>query len=172
MIPSCETLAYTHGFLAAALKRSMTYAFTYMGNFLLFEKQPQRVDVLQHTGVNFHTSCEGIFAALVAIFHDIRWEFCIFSISCQFAMLFNGNFTFFSFFINFPCYSMGNMHFFVFFCKFSMLFNGKFAFCQFSMLFNGNLRLEKLRGDVRTDGWTDRRTDGRTKPLIELRVRN
>ena len=40
----------------------------------------------------------------------------LFSISHQFAMLFNGNFTFFSFFINFPCYSMGSLHFIHFPC--------------------------------------------------------
>ena len=103
------------------------------------------------------------------IFHDVQWELCIFfSISRQFAMLFNGNFIFFSIFINFPCYSIGNMHFFYFSCKFSMLFNGEFAFCQFPILFNGNLRLEKLGGDGRTegqtDGWTDGRMDGWTLP--------
>ena len=47
----------------------------------------------------------------------------------------------------------GNMHFSTF-SKFSMLFNGKFAFDQLSMLFDGNMRLEKLGGDVRTNGRT------------------
>ena len=80
--------------------------------------------------MNFHTSCEGIFEALVAIFHDIRWEFA-----------------FFHFLVNLPCYSMGILHFFHFssifhviqweicifllFCKFSMLFNGKLLFVNF-----------------------------------------
>ena len=41
-----------------------------------------------------------------------KQSYCI---SHQFAMLFDGNFTFFSVFIYFPCYSMGNMHFFGFF---------------------------------------------------------
>ena len=107
----------------------------------------------------------------------------------QFSMIFNGSLAFFSishqffhviqwelhiyfhFFINFPCYSMGILHFFSFSCqweicilyffwKFSMLFNGEFAFCQFSMLFNGNLRIEKLQGRGGTDGRTDGRPDG------------
>merc|ERR1711911_351928 len=68
-------------------------------------------------------------------------------------MLFNKNSTLFLVFINFPCYSMGNI-LFLLFCEFSMVFNGKVAFCQFSMLFNGNLRLEKLWGG-QTDGRTD-----------------
>ena len=42
-----------------------------------------------------------------------------------------------------------------------MLFNGKFVFWQYPMLFNGYLGLENLRGDVRTYGRTDIRTDGR-----------
>ena len=50
----------------------------------------------------------GIIEAFGAIFHDFQWEFCISSISRQFAMLFNGNYTFF--FINFPCYLMGSLH--------------------------------------------------------------
>ena len=41
-------------------------------------------------------------------------EFCIFSISCQFAMLFNRNLTLFLVIINFPCYSMENIHFLLF----------------------------------------------------------
>ena len=72
-------------------------------------------------------------------------------------MLFNRNLTLFSVFINFPCYSIGNMHFFAF-LLISMLFNGKFAFCQFSMLFNGDLRLEKLWGGCMY-GQTDGRMD-------------
>ena len=105
------------------------------------------------------------------------------TIHCQFSMLFNGNFIFLSishiiqllfcifFFVNFPCYSMENVHFSIV-CKFSMLFNGKFAschfpmlfngkfaFCHFPMLFNGNLRIEKVQGG--TYGRTYVRTDGR-----------
>ena len=99
------------------------------------------------------------------------------SFFCQFSMLSNCYFAFFSFFVNFPCYSMENVHFSIV-CKFSMLFNGKFAschfpmlfngkfaFCHFPMLFNGNLRIEKVGGDVRTDG----RTNGRTEnvPILQ-----
>ena len=102
------------------------------------------------------------------------------TIYCQFSMLFNGNFIFvsifhvilllfcmfFLFFVNFPCYSMENVHFSIVYkfsmlfngkfasCHFPMLFNVKFAFCQFHMLFNGNLRIKKLRGG-RGRGRTD-----------------
>ena len=43
---------------------------------------------------------------------------------------------FFLFFVNFPCYSMENVHSSIV-CKFSMFFNGKFASCHFPILFNG-----------------------------------
>ena len=105
------------------------------------------------------------------------------TIYCQFSILFNENFIFLSifhviqllfcilflFFVNFPCYSMENVHFSIV-CKFSMLFNGKFASCHFPMLFNGkfaschfpmlfngNLRIEKVQGGMygRTDGRMD-----------------
>ena len=38
------------------------------------------------------------------------------SISCPFAILFNWNLTLFSVLINFPCYSMGSLHFVNFPC--------------------------------------------------------
>ena len=118
----------------------------------------------------------------------------------QFSMIFNGSLAFFSishqffhviqwelhiyfhFFINFPCYSMGILHFFSFSCQFSMLFNEKFAFFTFFGSFPcysmgslhfvnfpcysmGIWELRSFRGghtDVRTDGRTDGRMDGRT----------
>ena len=101
-----------------------------------------------HRG-EFHMSWYGILDASVAIFHDFQWKFCIFSISRQFTISFNGNFTF--------------SHFSKIFC----VFNGKQVFCQFPMLFNGNLKLEKLwGGGERTDRRmyvrTDKCTYGRT----------
>ena len=96
-------------------------------------------------------------------------------------MLSDCYFAFFLFFVNFPCYSMENVHFSIV-CKFSMLFNGKFAschfpmlfngkfaFCHFPMLFNGNLRIEKVRGG-RTDGRMYVRTDVRKFTPVSYRT--
>ena len=96
----------------------------------------------------------------MAIFHDIQWEFCIFfnflSICHviqwefyiflsfhQFSMLFNGIHAFFCFFVNFPCYSMGNLHFDNFPC--------------YSMGVGGLRNL---------GGGPDRRTDGQTYVMV------
>ena len=68
------------------------------------------------------------FGASWTIFYDIQWEFSIYliycqfsmffnrnfkilSITCQFAMLSNWNFAYTYFFVNFPCYSIGSLHF-------------------------------------------------------------
>ena len=91
----------------------------------------------------------------LSTFYIIQWEFHIFIIRLPICCLSNWNLARFHFSVNFPYYSMGNLHFFYFFFKFSMLFNGKFAFCHFPMLFNGNMRLEKFPGGQDTDGQTD-----------------
>ena len=51
------------------------------------------------------------FFHFLSICHVIQWEFYIFLSFHQFSMLFNGKYAFFCFFVNFPCYSMGSLHF-------------------------------------------------------------
>ena len=54
----------------------------------------------------------------------------------EFSMLFRRDFCIF--FVNFPCYLMGILHFVSTFCQFYTLFNGNFAFFKFLSLFHVN----------------------------------
>ena len=73
----------------------------------------------------------------------------------QFSILINWNFAFFFHFSVIFNVIRWEIGIFLYFLKSSILYKGKFAFCHFPMLFNGNLRIEKLREDVRTNIQTE-----------------
>ena len=78
-----------------------------------------------------------------SIFHVIQWEFCIF----------------FHFPVNFPCYSMRNLHFLLFLEVFHVI---QWGVCILSIFHVIQWEFEnwEASGGGRTDGQTYRRTDG------------